>query len=141
MLKCYKCFEPGQKSPVLFILVILSYKSNHFILQKGRGYIYIFSAIRLVSIPLRGLSQSTPTYSYIEHYFPGFHLFPQFPQMFITLLLPRKPSIMEYPRVVVVTDVEPHLGHLRTFLLVGCIESMRPFPTLLYDPSNSFGTA
>ena len=53
--------------------------------------------------------------------------------MFITLPLPIKPSIMEYPLVVVVTEVEPHFGHLIIFLLVGCILFIRPFPTLLYD--------
>ena len=61
--------------------------------------------------------------------------------MFITLLLPIKPSIMEYPLVLVVTEVEPQFGHYNVFLFHGCILFIRPFPTLLYDPSNSFGTA
>ena len=73
MLNGYKCFEPGRKSPVLFMLVVFIYKSNHFILEKDRGYIYIFTAIWLVSIPLRGLSQSTISVTISNYY----HLYPQ----------------------------------------------------------------
>ena len=38
--------------------------------------------------------------------------------MFITLPLPIKPSIREYPLVVVVTEVEPHFGHFNVVVAV-----------------------